>query len=431
MSITSSFYTALAGLNAHGTAIGVIGDNISNLNTTGFKSSSANFEDILGGSLTGVSGANQTGAGANVASVDLSYSQGTFETTEVATDIGVNGKGLFVVNDPGTMESFYTRTGHFSFDKNGYMVNVRGFRLQGYLYDATGTSLVESLQDIQIDQSSMIPPAVTTAGAIKVNLDANAATIAGGFDITAPTTTANYSTLLSVYDTLGQNHVLQVYFSKTAANTWSWNAVIDGGDVQGGTAGTPVLYGSSVPYAAGPPVVSSTELIFDTSGQLVATGQQHAQPVDFYTGSITFRNGVAATAAAVDFTSTTQYGSPSIVQSLNQDGYAAGTTSGISIDTDGNVRKVARVALADFPNINGISRMGSTLFAETMKSGQPLFNKPGEGGMGPIISSTLEESNVDLASEIIKMIVIQRGYQANSKVISTTDEMLQALINLR
>jgi flagellar hook protein FlgE len=163
-------------------------------------------------------------------------------------------------------------------------------------------------------------------------------------------------------------------------------------------------------------------------------------PVSFYTGAITFANGIAATAIDVDFTSTSQYGSPSIVQTLTQDGYAAGNLSGINIDTAGNVlgtftngqvKKIARVALATFPALNGLERAGSTLYKETTESGVPLINKPGEGGLGDISAGMLEDSNVDLAGEFIKMIITQRAYQANSKVISTTDDMLAQLMNIK
>jgi flagellar hook protein FlgE len=163
-------------------------------------------------------------------------------------------------------------------------------------------------------------------------------------------------------------------------------------------------------------------------------------PVNFYTGAVVFANGTTPPATTVDFTDTTQYGAASAINKIHQDGYTAGVISGVGIDEEGNLianytngtrRLVARLALADFPNLNGLSRKGSTLYQATTTSGDPLQNKPGVGGMGNISSSMLEESNVDLASEFIKMIVIQRGYQANTKVITTTDEMLAQLINIR
>ncbi len=307
-----------------------------------------------------------------------------------------------------TSELFYTRAGHFSLDNQGYYVNTLGYQVQGYLYDSTGTSLIETLSDIQINQNSMIPPNVTTEVNMVLNLDASASPLT--WDITDPGNTSHFSTALNIYDSLGQSQ------------TWEWNAVIDGADVQGGTAGVLESYGTGT-------------LEFDTSGALSTD-----MPVDFYTGDITFANGLSATASTIDFTDTTQYGSATAIQILNQNGYAAGTVSGVSIDEEGNIianytngtrRRIARLALADFPNLNGLLRKGATLYQATTTSGDPLYNKPGVGGMGNISASMLEESNVDMAAEFIKMIIIQSRYQANTKVITTTDEMLAQLINIR
>jgi len=430
MSLTGSFYTALSGLSTHGTALSVVGDNISNINTSGFKSSSSEFEDILGQSLSGVQGSNQTGAGTNIQSIDVNYIQGTFATTEISTDVAINGKGFFVVKDPSTNELSYTREGHDHFDSNGYFVTTDGKRIQGFLYDNTGTTLIQSLADIQVNQNSMIPPQVTTTASLILNLDSSATPPTGGWDITNPTGSSNYSTPIAIYDTLGQRHVIQVFFTNVstalAPRTWQWNGIIDGSDVQGGTSGVYQTFGTGT-------------LVFDANGVLTSP----AAAVAFHdqaTNPITFANGVDGTDSTMDFAGTTQYGSVSAIQSINQNGYAPGTASNISIDSQGNVtanytngqvKKIARLALANFPNINGLQREGSTLFGETVQSGQPLVNKPNEGGMGSITSSMLEESNVDMAGELIKMIVLQRGYQANSKVISTTDEMLNTLINVR
>jgi flagellar hook protein FlgE len=276
----------------------------------------------------------------------------------------------------------------------------------------------------------MIPPQVTTTADMVLNLDSSATPPTGGWDITDPTGSSNYSTPITIYDTLGQSHVIQVFFTNVstalAPRTWEWHAVIDGGDVQGGTSGDYELFGNGT-------------LVFDANGALTTP----AAAVSFHdqtANPITYANAVDATNSTMDFGGTTQYGSASVIQSINQNGYAPGTASNISIDNQGNVianytngqvKKTARLALANFPNINGLQREGSTLFAETVQSGQPLINMPGEGGMGSVSSSMLEESNVDMAGELIKMIVLQRGYQANSKVISTTDDMLNTLINVR
>ena len=422
MSITSSFYTGLSGLDTHATAMQVIGDNISNVHTTGFKASSTLFEDVLGASLTGVRGSNQTGAGAQVAAVDANFTQGSLETTDVGTDVAINGQGFFAVSDPITDEKFYTRAGHFVVNNQGYLVNSQGFQVQGYLYDSEGLTLIENLADIHIDQNSMIPPKVTGKIDMVLNLDASLATKT--WDMTDPFSSSHFSTTGNIYDSLGQSHQIQVYFTKTADQTWDWNALIDGADVQGGTPGVLQQYGAG-------------QLVFDTNGQLTTS---MSPPPTFYTGAIVFANGLTPPATTIDFTGTSQYGSASVIQVLNQDGYAAGTVSGVSIDEDGNMvanytngtrKKIARLALADFPSVNGLARKGASLYQATTNSGDALYNKPGLGGLGTLSSSMLEESNVDLAGEFIKMIVIQRGYQANTKVITTTDEMLAQLINIK
>jgi flagellar hook protein FlgE len=420
MSITSSFYSSLSGLDTHGIAMQVIGDNIANVKTTGFKSSSTHFEDVLGVSLTGVSGGNQTGAGTEVSTVDVNFIQGSLETTDVATDVAINGKGFFAVKDPLSSENFYTRAGHFIFDNQGFYVNPQGYRVQGYLYDGEGVNLLETLADIQINQNSMIPPKVTGEVEMVLNLDSSVTQKI--WDPNDPASSSHFSTALTLYDSLGQAHQIQVYFTESADQSWDWHALIDGGDTQGGTQGELVEYGSGT-------------IGFDTSGQLTT-----AMPVDFYTGAIVFANGTTPPATKVNFTGSTQYGSASAINNIHQDGYTAGMISGVGIDEEGNLianytngtrRMVARLSLADFPNLNGLSRNGATLYQATTSSGDPLYNKPGIGGLGNISSSMLEESNVDLAAEFIKMIVIQRGYQANTKVITTTDEMLAQLINIR
>ena len=327
---------------------------------------------------------------------------------------------FFIVEDSVEEEQFYTRAGNFHVDDEGYFVNVNDLRVQGYLYDSTGINLIETLGDIVVDQTTMVPPSITEEIDMVLNLDSAEGVLT--FDLTDPGATSNYSTALTIYDTLGQSHTITVYFTKTAPQAWEWNATIDGSDVNGGTPGTAQLFGTG-------------DIAFTTDG-LLST----AMPMDFYTGAITFANGIAATDIDVDFSSTTQYGSPSVIQILTQDGYAAGNLSGISIVTDGNivghftngqVKNIARLALADFPSYMGLERAGSLLFKETTDSGDPLVNKPGEGGLGEVSAGMLEESNVDLATEFIRMIITQRAYQANSKVISTTDEMLAQLMSIK
>ncbi len=420
MSLSSSFYTALSGLDTHTVAMQVVGDNIANLNTVGFKGSTALFEDLLGSAMTTVTGVDQTGVGAKVSTIDGNFTQGTLETTGVNTDVGITGRGFFVVKDVSTNVDYYTRAGHFNLDTDGYYVTPHGLRVQGYLYDSTGTNLIESLTDIQLTNRNMAAPRVTSEASMVLNLDATETALT--WDPANPGGTSNYSTATRIYDSLGNAHNIQVYFTKTGAQAWDWNAMIDGSDVQGGTAGTPVLYGNG-------------SLVFDNNGQLTT-----AMPGSFYSGAITFGNGLAASATTLDFSGSTQYGSPSAIQSVSQDGYASGYLAGVVIDSDGTIsgnytngvtQDIAQLVLADFVNLYGLARQGSQLYMATSESGDPLYDQAGMGGMGTVASGMLEEANVDLAAEFIKMMITQRGFQANSKVITTTDEMMAALIAIK
>jgi flagellar hook protein FlgE len=422
MSLSSSFYTALSGLDTHTTAMQVVGDNIANLNTIGFKGSTALFEDVLGSAMTTVTGVDQTGAGSKISSIDGNFTQGTLETTGVNTDVAITGKGFFVVKDVSTNVNYYTRAGHFSMDTDGYYVTPHGQRVQGYLYDNTGANLIQSLTDIRLTNRNLAAPQVTSTASMVLNLDATDTPVAGGWDITNPGASSNYSTATQIFDSLGNGHNVQVFFTKTGAQAWQWNAVIDGSDIQGGTPGTAVLYGTGT-------------LAFNTNGQLTT-----AMPENFYTGAVTFANGLGASATTIDYTGSTQYGSPSSVQSVSQDGYASGYLSGVVIDSDGTIsgnytngvtQRIAQVVLADFTNLYGLAREGSMLYMATSESGDPLFDQAGLGGMGTVSSGMLEEANIDLAAEFIKMMINQRGFQANSKVITTTDEMMASLIAIK
>ncbi len=420
MSLQASFYSALSGLDTNSTAMQVVGDNIANQNTNGFKGSSVHFEDVLGQSLGTVSGSNATGVGAKVGSINGNFTQGTLMTTNVDTDVAVNGRGFFILEDVTSNEQYYTRDGHFHLDNNGYLVNTGENRVQGFLYNDTGTNVVSTLADIQVDQSSMVDPNTTTTVDMVLNLDASATT--DTFDITDPGGSSEYSTAITIYDSLGKSHVITTYFTKTASQAWQWNATIDGSDVQGGTAGSSVLFGTG-------------DIGFNTSGVLTTT-----MPVSLYTGSVTFADGIPASAIDLDLTGTSQYGTSSAIQTISQDGYAAGMISGITINSDGTivgyytngqVKNIAQLVLANFTNLNGLERAGTMLYRSSTNSGDPLYNRPGVGGMGNLSAGCLEESNVDLAAEFIKMIITQRAYQANSKVISTTDEMLAQLLSVK
>ena len=424
MSVVSSLYTGAAGLSSHGEAISVVGDNIANANTVGFKRSRANFEDVLAQS---VGGGNESGLGSNVADVQKLMTQGALLGTGVATDLAIKGDGFFAVKGSaaGLEGTFYTRAGQFHMDKDGFLVNSNDLKVQGYVVNDNGV-LVKSVTDMQVSNSA-IPPMATANASISGNLDANSAVMdaaaapAGNpWDTDNVEGTSNFATSMTVYDSLGQSHSITVAFRNDSADGWEWHALVDGGEVSGGTAGTWSEIGDGT-------------LAFDTDGQMTTS-----PPVVTLSG-INF-NGATAQDINIDFGEVTNYASKSTVTHLDQDGYSSGSLSGISIDSEGTVtgifsngqqRTVGQVLLADFKAADQLQRMGGNLYIETEASGTALVGEAAAGGRGIINAGSLEQSNVDLAQQFVDMIAFQRGFQSNSKTIQTADQMMQELINLK
>lgn len=418
MSVTSALYTGISGLAANGEAMSVIGNNISNVNTTGFKSGRMLFSDVLSSTI---SGGSQIGRGVQIQAVQNNFSQGSFESTQNSTDLAIQGDSFFVVqNDNGR---YYTRAGAFNFDKDNILVNPEGYQVQGYGIIPSSGLADGVMKPINLTSFASTPPKQTANVKMVVNLDSTQATPALAWDPTNPVATSNFSTSLSIYDSQGNAHTATAYFRKTAANSWDWHAILPDA-----TAGTP---GSTTTPINGTLTFSSTGAL---TAQTPAAGT--AQNITFANGStvpqpIMFDLGVG---------STTQYASSSIVSSQTQDGYYQGTLTKVTIDdkgfvsgvySNGQLQKLYQVALAKFSSDNGLSKAGGTLFEETLASGQPMFSNASTPGVGKVLSNSLEQSNVDLASEFVKMITTQRGYSANSKTITTADEMLQEVLSLK
>lgn len=441
MGISSALYSGVSGLNTNGNAMSVIGNNIANTNTVGFKSSRTVFSDLLATTVSGSGGTSQVGRGTQLSRVDNIFSQGTFENTESGTDLAIEGEGFFIVRPSGTEENFYTRAGAFRFNQDGYMVNPEGYRVQGKSFDANGQLTAGPPSDIQVDIGRLIPARATAAISLTTNLDSNSPVQA--FLPDNPVNSSSYATSTRVFDTLGNTHLLTTYFTKTAPNTWEWNTMANSGELA-----TPDLDGAGNPLDF--TRVGSGTLEFDATGNLIRIdgsdlydaagdpilprpqGNTIAGALDWSTGATTNQ------AISFDF-STTQYNSDSVVISQGQDGYAAGNLVKIVVDGEGVVTanysngqriKVSQVALAKFPNVGGLIKEGGNLFAASDASGSPRTGIPG-AELGKIFTNALEQSNVDLAQEFVKMITTQRGFQANSKIITTTDEMLGELINLK
>ncbi|MFO7707975.1 MAG: flagellar hook protein FlgE [Desulfobacterales bacterium] len=408
----ASLYAGISGLSANATAMTVIGDNIANVNTTAFKSNRSHFANILSTSLGGQSSTGNVGRGVEFWGVNAQWTQGSIENSSSATDLAINGKGFFIVQD-GSGSNFYSRAGNFQFDKNGYLVNPDGMRLQGYQIDASGN--IGSISSIYIPGERISAPSPTTEFNFDINLSAQAE-LAG-----------TYTTSQTVYDSLGNPIPVTFTFTKTAVDTWS-------------VAG-------SVPPASGGPVTiggnPAMDITFDASGRMLSPGGDVVVSMALTNGaasplSITWDMYDDATGTSLG--DITGFASASGTTFQYQNGYPAGTLRSIAVSeegvvtatySNGEMTPMFQLALADFPSYDGLTKMGRNLYAESLASGQPLPGTAGTGRLGNISPSSLEMSNVDLAEEFVKMITTQRAFQANSRVITSSDEILQELINIK
>lgn len=427
MTMLTSLFTAVSGLGANGTALSVIGDNIANVNTTAFKGSRANFGDILSQSLGG-GGNLQIGRGSRVGSVQQLFAQGTVETTGNPLDMAIDGDGFFMVREQSGAQ-FFTRAGQFSVNRDGYVINPNGNFLLGFLADGAGniTANIERINVATINS----PPNATAQLSIQANLDSRETAPIVPWAVSAATGPAagsyNFASAITAYDTLGNSHLVNVYFRKSAVpNSWDVYATYNNS-------------ASGINYVQVPGGGPLATLTFDTNGQLTA-------PLLPTTGNFDFSAWGATNPQAVAFNFgyntnfTTQYGSPSSTIFQTQDGYTSGSLRALSVSqngvlsgvfTNGQVRDLAQVVLARFTAPSELTKLGKNLFAESNASGQPLIGEPGTSGRGTISSSSLEAGNVDLAEEFVRLIAAQRGFQANTRVITTTDELLNELLAIK
>ncbi len=411
----TSFYSALTGLNNNSLAINVIGDNLANMNTTAFKSSKATFSELLAG-LSGTSSTgNPTvlGLGSTLDGIKALNTQGTITSTGISTNAAVNGNGYFVVSTEGGLG--FTRAGQFELDKDGYLTSSDGFKVMGYPAVNGVVQTNGALSEIQIRKGQAIPAVATTEVSLMANLDAQAAD------------GSKFGSAVQVYDSLGGVHTVSLEFAKTGAGNWSWSATIPAVD-QGGAATDP------------PVAVGNGTLTFDSNGQL--TGLASNPPLDI-TGLADGASDINATLGFLDANGNpliTSLASASGVSETIQNGSAATVLKDINIDNKGNIIglmengqsiPVAQLALANFPNIDGLQKYKGSTFAAFTSSGEPSIGIAGTGGRGTVVGSALEQSNVDMAAEFVSLITAQRAYQANSRIISTTDQLYQDAINLK
>lgn len=544
------FQQGLSGLNSASKSLDVIGNNVSNASTVGFKGAQAQFADVYAASLSG-GGTAQIGIGQKLAAVAQQFTQGNISPTNNPLDMAINGAGFFRMSQNGAIT--FSRNGQFQLDKNGYLVNSSGLHLTGFDADATGKIIPTNPVELQFTASKQsLPPVATTKLATGLNLDARATVpVSSPFDINNPLTFTN-STSSTVYDSLGNSHVFSTYFVKTAVpGTWDVHATLDGvldtpaaeatvytNTLALGTGGAGVNSintralavqaawptTTSAPYVAAanaitaaaaastaaaamlpspasaaeisaavaaaktaaaamalmnnaviasnpagaaqiaeaaltltantaaqtaaaatviPAVTLATnQLKFSTAGALTTTMPFNVS-LDLNTVDTVLGKTNAATsplAFSMDYTGSSQYGANFGVNTLTQDGFAAGNLAGFNVSTDGTIqgrytngqsKNLGQVVMADFSNSQGLQALGNNQWAQSPESGQPLMGTGGTGKFGVLQSSAVEESNVDLTAELVNMITAQRVYQANAQTIKTQDAVMQTLVNLR
>lgn len=419
-----SFSTALSGLTASSQSISVNGNNIANANTTGFKSNGISFADVftnsIGVRLNGAGAPVQTGSGVRVADTPVNFGQGTINNTDIPTNAAIEGNGFFVVTDSaGTVG--YTRAGDFSLDKSGYLVTPGGQRVQGYTAVNGSIPAGTALTSLSIPIGSTLPPSVTTEATLRMNL--NATDVVG----------TDFHTPVQVYDSKGVSHKLDMTFSKQADGSYKMSAKLDS------DAATTSVNGAA---ASATPVA----VTFDANGNLATPNTLSIVPDQTKLNgatlpSITINLRQPAPPVGSGSGNITSFAAPSGVASTDQNGFAAGELTGLSQSADqngeifavfsnGQRRLLGQIALATFNSQSGLRHLGGNRYGETITSGEPSIGTPGNGGRGAVVGSSLEQSNVDIATEFTGLIIAQRSFQANSRVITTISQTLQELLQI-
>jgi flagellar hook protein FlgE len=421
--VLRSMFSAISGLRGHQIMMDVIGNNIANVNTVGFKSGRVNFQDILSQSIHGATAPQgglasinpaQIGLGMTVAGIDVLQTQGNLQSTGKTTDMAIQGDGFFIMSDgSGT---YYTRDGAFDIALDGSLANpASGMKVQGWQADASG----------RIDQTLPITNITIPIGQRTTALATSGVTVSGNLDAGAADGTS-VPTTMTVYDSLGISHSVKVTFTKTGANSWSWAASKDAADT-----GITIAQVAADPLAT-PPVlpVNNGTLSYTTAGVVASsTG----------TLSFTFPDGATATTPTIALDQMTQFSGQS-QPAAQTDGFTSGTLVTFAVGNAGEISGVysngqtqvlGQIALASFLNSAGLLRAGQNNFSATSASGAAAIGAAGTGGRGTVMTGALEMSNVDLATQFTGMITAERGFQANGRVITTSDEMLQELVNLK
>lgn len=536
MSVMGSMYTGISGLTTHAARMSVLGNNLANTSTVGFKSGNVQFEDLFYSNRTHGASVGQVGHGSRVSSIYQDFSQGAYENTGAVTNVAIGGRGFFLVNDPINGSEYYTRAGDFKFDNEGFLINPQGMRVQGWAAADSSTAVVKgAVGDLQID-SFQSEPKETSKMSLSLNLSnkaidkatpTTAGTAANGTDFFALFSTwdANtspakplgddkysYQKTMNVFDKTGSAHEVTVYFdkAKTVSGEDTWEYIVtcnpnDDGRANMTVAGPPatnkktkgLLMAGTIGFSNTGAMKNMSAYTYDGVGAdpddkaswKAASMDEDGFPI--FTANFLHLDGVNGTAdktadgespelIALDLgfssknanrvfenaaetidaveadgtklakindvdinktkKSATSFAIASTTHSMEQDGYTAGFLQEITIDKNGVVggrysngqkQELFVLALADFADRQGLSLQGGNLYAESSQSGQAVVGRANTGRLGNVSSNTLELSNVDMSRQMVKLILTQRGYQSNSKVVTTSDEMLQEAINLK
>ena len=490
MGIASAFYTALSGLSVNSASLTVIGNNLANLNTIGFKGSSTTFQDLFSTTLgasafQGNGNPSQVGLGATVGAVNQNFGQSTFQSTSNPTDMAIQGAGFFYMSLVNGGFG-HTRAGNFTVDQFGFVVDPSGNRLQGYNRDSRGIiDTTMGSTDIQLPVGATIPAQATTNISFTTNLDASAALI-----------NSRYTTSVQVYDSLGTRHNVLITYEKVlngslhpddpdysaggtdvVPNKWryfiwspdsnpptapppeGWQTdpanpqpgvdydVLSKGVIDFGTNGTcsgvsMVEYTQAAGAAVSTPPYFPAGVDLDLAGNPVieVTWNNGSAPQTVGDGAIIWKINTAGPSPATPNYLITQTDGPSGTSNSSQDGYGAGTIKGLTVDqngfilgtfTNGQTYAVARVAMSIFTNNNGLQKVGENIWKETIASGPASIGTANDVGRGAVLGAHYEMSNVDVADEFTRLIITQRGYQANSRIVTTSDEMMQETLSLK
>ncbi len=425
-SIINGLFSGRSGISSHGVAIAVVGDNISNASTIGYKRSRTEFSDIVAG---GQASGKVVGSGSDVSAISTVFEQGTMEFTGRSLDLAIDGNGFFVVEKGG--QRLYTRAGNFRVDDEGYIVTQKGDRVLGF--PATGSGALEELNINTVSQDGISTGNVTMTG----NLDSSSDLIAGGAasiptvsnaGTVVSTTTysdlaevAAFSQVVKVFDALGEPHNVTIYFNHTASGEWTVRGYVNSEEVDPSGSATGL-----------PRQIFSTTLNFNSSGAMTTANPE-------VTATIPWQTGAASSTVDFRFEPFTQYATSSSIQSISGDGNGIGSISSLSIDKNGDIfalldngqaSVIGTIGMANFANPEGLTRVGGNLLQESTDSGAPITGRPNTGTFGRVESGSVELSTVDIASEFVKLITLQRGFQANSRIITTINQLLNEIIQL-